>query len=353
MGQMLSLLGNTPSGTPPDPPLPQASSITASPRSALLVENDKSLLRSLRHLLEREGYVIRTASNGAEGLRLFRDCAPFNVVIINYFVPPTEGGQVDCLAFQQTTSMELAMEIHTIDPSQGIVIVALDYQQPGNVPRPAEAMHIPLVISTNILQFRGLLEKIEIDRAIKMLTPSERLKLQQAAKFRIRGLGRAAQGKDWEDLLGEALCRTLIGAEDIQNGRHWNRKVPFVQHLAGAMKSIASLWKRQFREQDTYLVAELTICTAEGQGHSPIDHVASPLPSADQGLIEKDDETRILAMFGDDPDATVVLNGWMDGLNKNDIMVKHGLEAKKYASAVRRIRQKVAARENSVRATNK
>jgi len=40
-----------------------------------------------------------------------------------------------------------------------------------------------------------------------------------------------------------------MGAEDAQNGRHWNRRVSFVQHLAGAMSSIANVWKRQLRSK--------------------------------------------------------------------------------------------------------
>lgn len=140
---------------------------------------------------------------------------------------------------------------------------------------------------------------------------------------------------------GGKRSRTLIGAEDAQNGRHWNRNVPFARHLAGAMKSIASLWKRQFREQETYSVSELTIYDAEGQAHSPFDNVRSPIASADQHLIERDEEDRILAIFSDDPDATLVLNGWMDGLSKNEIMLKGGLEAKKYAAIRKRIRLKL------------
>jgi hypothetical protein len=96
-------------------------------------------------------------------------------------------------------------------------------------------MQIPVLIDSNIYQLRGQLERIEIDRAIKTLTSSDLLRLQRFAKFRVRGLGRAASGRDWEDLLGEALYRTLKGTDDTQNGRHWNRKVPFVQHVSGEL----------------------------------------------------------------------------------------------------------------------
>ncbi|MGE5055430.1 MAG: hypothetical protein ACM3WP_14825 [Acidobacteriota bacterium] len=203
-------------------------------------------------------------------------------------------------------------------------------------------MDIPVLLDHRRL--KGLLEKVEVELAIRTLSRADLGRLQQIARLLLRNIGRAARGRDWEDLLGEALCRTLIGAEDIQNGRHWNRNVSFAQHLAGAMKSIASLWKRQCREQETYSVSELTIYDAEGQVHSPFDNVRSPIASPDQHLTEKDEEERVLALFGDDAEATLVLNGWMDGLNKNEIMARNGLEAKKYAATRKRIRLKLLAR---------
>jgi CheY-like chemotaxis protein len=103
---------------PPEPSLPPTKSINASSRSALLVENDESLLNLLRTSLKDEGYAVRIASNSTEGLRLYRDCAPFNVVIIDYSVPQSDGVQIDYCA-PQTNGIELAMAIRDISPSQG------------------------------------------------------------------------------------------------------------------------------------------------------------------------------------------------------------------------------------------
>jgi hypothetical protein len=191
------------------------------------------------------------------------------------------------------------------------------------------------------------LEKIEIDRAIKALTSSELLRLQRFAKFRVRGLGRAASGKDWEDLLGEALYRTLMGAEDSQNGRHWNRRVTFVQHLAGAMSSISTVWKRQFKEKNTYLMSELSIHDPEGKEHSPFDDVPSGGTAADERLIKESEQDRVVALLQDSPDASHVFHGLVEGLKKNDIIFRYGLDEKRYAAAVRRIRVKLLAEKNN------
>jgi CheY-like chemotaxis protein len=311
----------------------------------LLVENDESLLTSFREWLEKQGYAVRTASNTEEGLRLFRDCGPFNVVLINYYVPGHKGGKIDCLA-PQIHGVHLAMAIRDIHPAQGIIIAALDFRSAAEVPRPPEAMHIPLLIDTGNGQLRSLLEKIEVDCAIKSLTRADLLRLQRFAKFKIRGLGRAACGRDWEDLLEEAQYRTLVGAEDIHTGRHWNKRVSFVQHLAGAISSIASVWKRQFKEQSTYLVSELLVQDGEGQERSPFDNVPSGCSPADECLIQRSEEERVLTVLRGDPDASQVFRGIMDSLKKKEIMSRYGLDEKRYVAAMKRIRTRLLGARN-------
>ena len=142
----------------PAPPLPPPRSINASPKSALLVENDESLLSFLRRSLEDEGYAVRTAANSEEGLRLYRDCGPFNVVLIDYCVPPSDGVGIDYLAPLQKHGIGLAMAIRQIHPSQGIIIAALAYR---NAARSATAAGIDAHPSSNrhqqfsVAQFAG------------------------------------------------------------------------------------------------------------------------------------------------------------------------------------------------------
>lgn len=346
MAHLLSFIDTRPQSEPPEPAearLPPTKSISACSKSALLVENDESLLTFLRRSLKDDGYTVRTASNSKEGLRLYRDCAPFNVVIIDYCVAPSNGVEIDYCA-PQTHGLELAMAIREINPSQGIILAAFDYRSAGEVPRPPELMHVPLLINASKLQLRSLLEKIEVDRAIEALTSSELLRLRLFADFRVRGLGRAARGRTGEDLLGEALLRTLIGTEAIGKGRHWNKDVDFVRHLSGAMRSISTCWKRQFEEKETYLMSELLILDAEGQTHSLLDNVASGHTQADQHLIAQEEEYRVLTRFKGDPHATQVLQGLLDGLKKSEIISRWGFDEKKYTAAVKRIRLKLLGR---------
>lgn len=345
MGYSLYFIDSTPPHKPqqnPAPSPPPTRSINTSAKTALLVESDESLSTFLRRRLKDEGYAVRTASNTEEGLRLYRECAPFNVVLIDYFISHRSGLRIDCLA-PQTRGIELALAIRNIDPSQGVIITAFAFRSAGEVPRPPEAMHIPVLIDSNIDHLRGLLERIEIDRAIKTLTSSDLLRLQRFAKFRVRSLGRAASGKDWEDLLAEALHRTLIGTEDRQRGRHWNRNVSFVQHLAGAMSSIANLWKRQFKEKNTYSISDLSISAPDGKEHSPFNDVHSRDVPADESLIRRSEEDRVYLLLKDSPDASQVFRGLADGLKKNEIIARYGLGEKRYAAAVRQIRVRLLA----------
>jgi hypothetical protein len=112
------------------------------------------------------------------------------------------------------------------------------------------------------------------------------------------------------------------------------------------MQRISSSWKRQFKDKEAHLMSELVIHDAEGQEHSPLDNVASGHAPADQRLIEKNEEDRILAKFKDDPDATHVLHSLLDGLQKNEIISRYGLDEKQYSASVKRIRVKVLGRKN-------
>ena len=230
-----------------------------------------------------------------------------------------------------------------MNPSQKMIIAAFDYQNAGQVPRPPELMNIPLLIDSRNFQLPRLLEKIEVERAIEALTPSDLLRLQRSADYRVQSLGRAACGRTGEDLLSEAQLRTLMGAGATREGRHWNKQVDFVWHLTGAMRSISSCWKRQFKDIEPYLISEFPTHDAQGQERSPLDNVASGDAAADQLLIEKDEEDRVLATFNDDPEATQVLQGWLDGLTKDEIMSKYGLK-KQYAVVVKRILKLVGPR---------
>jgi DNA-binding response OmpR family regulator len=56
----------------------------------LIIDDDAQVLEMLRHTLERQGYEVIGASNGKEGLRLYRE-KPADVIITDLIMPEKEG----------------------------------------------------------------------------------------------------------------------------------------------------------------------------------------------------------------------------------------------------------------------
>jgi CheY-like chemotaxis protein len=339
----------------PHPP----TAINAGSRSALVIENDSSLLTVIQQFLKHEGYVVRSARDRAEGLRLYSHCRPFDVVLIDYYVPQTDGVKIDCFAPQKDV-IELARAIREINPSQKMAIAAFDYEHPHQVPpRPTELMHIPVLVDP--LQLRDLLEELqfwatreEIDQAIAALSPADLQKLKQSATFRVRGLGSTSRGT-WEDLLGEAQLSTFEGAQGNGSGRRWNKRVDFVTYLRGAMRSIADHSKDKVDQREV-LECDAVKCDGEGQELSLLDNLGpgdtpnerirvaaaeGSQPAAERRLIAKERVGKIFGKFEDDRDATLVLEGWSEDMQKNEILQKYELTAKQYDAAAKRIRAKM------------
>ena len=62
-------------------------------KTVLCVDDEKIGLRVRKIMLESRGYRVLTASNGAEGLRVF-DENLVDIVVLDYFMPELNGGEV-------------------------------------------------------------------------------------------------------------------------------------------------------------------------------------------------------------------------------------------------------------------
>ena len=58
--------------------------------SVLIIDDDASIRRMIRTWLERDGYHVAVARDGAEGMALYRT-APADVVITDVFMPGQDG----------------------------------------------------------------------------------------------------------------------------------------------------------------------------------------------------------------------------------------------------------------------
>lgn len=68
--------------------------LTAHPRTVLIVDDDHHLRRSLRLLLEEEGFAVLEAANGAAGLDILRKSAERMVVLLDLMMPEMSGDEV-------------------------------------------------------------------------------------------------------------------------------------------------------------------------------------------------------------------------------------------------------------------
>jgi hypothetical protein len=154
------------------------------------------------------------------------------------------------------------------------------------------------------------------------------------------GLGRAACGRTWEDLLSEAKLAILTGAANNGSGRRWKESVDLVTQLLGAMRSISSHWKRDFDEQEPALESEISTTSEEGNTASPLHSAASDAPSQERDLIARQQWNRIVTRCREDHTATQVLEGLSQGMTSSEIMNRYTLTRWEYQQATGRIRRR-------------
>lgn len=134
------------------------------------------------------------------------------------------------------------------------------------------------------------------------------------------GLGPRAAGSEWQDLLQEAVLRTLDGT------RKWPRDVPFRLFLMQTMRSIAHSWMKSGSSE-----------------RSPLpENLSQGADFAQQVLIDSQlDEFRM--QLGSDQDAIQVLNCLSKDMKGPEIMTQLGITEHQYRAAVRRIRRNLRA----------
>jgi len=189
----------------------------------------------------------------------------------------------------------------------------------------------------------------EFHQAVEGLTPGELLKLKNSAAWRVRGLGRSACGRTWEDLLSEAYLSILEGTANNGSGRCWNKNVDLVTVLGGAMRSIASHWKRDFVEEEAALESELATRSGENDWISPLENAASDDPCQERYVAACEEWDLIAALFNGDVAARGVLEGWSREMTPREVMKVLDLTEWKYEQAVRRIRLRLRKRYKNLR----
>lgn len=158
----------------------------------------------------------------------------------------------------------------------------------------------------------------ELTAAIDGLTRHDLFKLRKAAGYRVRGLGRKAGGRDWQDLFNETVLAFFR-----PDGRRWKKEeVDILRTLAEAMRSVADSWKRSFDENEPHFETELITTFESGQKSNPFAEYADPMADvqADLEAAEYHAEiaekiSRIERILEQRERAALILMGMKDGLS--------------------------------------
>jgi len=174
----------------------------------------------------------------------------------------------------------------------------------------------------------------EFRTAFEGLSPDNRLKLTLIERPLLRGTSFRSN-----DILNEAVCRTLLGR------RRCPREVPVMAFLVEVMRSIAS----HEREREKRMVSSSEV--GEFGTPAPVGLGAmSRAASAEDMLIEMEEAAGaitmkdILALFEDDAEATAVLRGLDNDLKGKGLRERTGLDQGRLDYAKKRIKKVLLAR---------
>lgn len=124
----------------------------------LVVEDDAAILKVLQRSLEHEGYEVRTAQDGREGMQTFRTWKP-DLVILDWMLPGMDGLEVcyQIRAFSRTPILMLTARDAIEDRVQGLDAGADDY------------LVKPFNIDELLARVRALLRRVQSEQLPEVL----------------------------------------------------------------------------------------------------------------------------------------------------------------------------------------
>jgi len=122
-------------------------------KTVLIIEDEAALVAALSYNLRREGYVVASAGDGIEGLRLARSSHPA-LVILDLMLPGMDGVDV-CRRLRAQSTVPILMltaKSDEVDKVVGLEVGADDY------------MTKPFSVRELLARVRALLRRVEMER---------------------------------------------------------------------------------------------------------------------------------------------------------------------------------------------
>lgn len=178
---------------------------------------------------------------------------------------------------------------------------------------------------------RKVASRQEVVDAMRGLTVADLRRLQGIARVRTLGLHEV----EWQDLLHEAVVRTLDGT------RQWPVDIGLIVFLRETMRSIASEhWRR--RRIDPIMPAPSPRDPSDEVEAIVLDAVVDPTTDPERDAAAAETLARIQQAFDGDLEALHVLQGMALGKSPSEIQDEGQMDARRYASTQRRIRRTLA-----------
>jgi DNA-directed RNA polymerase specialized sigma24 family protein len=178
----------------------------------------------------------------------------------------------------------------------------------------------------------------EISQAMAGLMAADLRKLQKFGRFRMTALGRLSRGRDYEDLLEEAMTATLDGRRAWRKG-----SVTLVNHLLAVMRSTSDNWATR-EDQREVVEAELYGATQEEDEADDLLGAVKPTTAGqEKQLIDKEALEALEASVSDDPIAREVLSALQLGLKGQELKDTLEITEDQLRAAMRKIDRRTQA----------
>ena len=178
---------------------------------------------------------------------------------------------------------------------------------------------------------RKVASRHDVVDGLRGLTDADLRRLERIARVRALGLHEV----EWQDLLHDAVVRTLDGA------RQWPMDVGLVVFLRETMRSIASEhWRR--RRIDSIVPDARLRDPPEDADATVLESIVDPTADPERDAAAAEMIARIEEAFEGDLEALHVLWGMALGKSPSEIKDEGHMDARRYASTQRRIRRTLA-----------
>lgn len=179
----------------------------------------------------------------------------------------------------------------------------------------------------------GAASPSEVGDAVEALDESTRASFGAYARRRLRGCGPAVlKGREWKDLVSEAITRTLDGR------RTWKKSVPFDTHLYGAMRSIASSWEQQVTADSAVSASSLSYEGEDGDLVEPYAQAPDSAPDPERRAGGREELALVIDHFKDDPVASLIITCFSDGTPLVDL-AQLGIPANQIEAARKKVKR--------------